>query len=139
MGANTVSAMAELLAPGVDAITGGKVCLRILSNLADQRIVRASVRLTPDALTTDRLARADVAQGIVVACALAIIDPSRAATHNRGIMHGIDPVGVPTGDDGRAIEAGAHAYAARSGRYTSLTRWGIGADGSLSGHGRDCH
>lgn len=133
MGANTVNTMAELLAPRVEAITGGKVRLRILSNLADQRIVRASLRLTPDALTTDKLAGADVAQGIVEACALAIIDPYRAATHNKGIMNGIDPVVVATGNDWRAIEAGAHAYAARSGRYTSLTRWEIGADGSLSG------
>jgi hydroxymethylglutaryl-CoA reductase len=133
MGANTVNSMAEMLAPRVEEITGGKVRLRILSNLADQRIVRASVRLTPEALTTDKLAGADVAQGIVEACALAIIDPYRAATHNKGIMNGIDPVVVATGNDWRAIEAGAHAYAARSGRYSSLTRWEIATDGALSG------
>nr|WP_321509237.1 hydroxymethylglutaryl-CoA reductase, degradative [uncultured Celeribacter sp.] len=133
MGANTVNTMAELLAPRVEAITGGKVRLRILSNLADRRVVTASVRIPTAALTTKTLAGEEVAQGIVEACALAIIDPYRAATHNKGIMNGIDPVVVATGNDWRAIEAGAHAYAARNGRYTSLTQWEIAADGCLVG------
>ncbi len=133
MGANTVNSMAEMLAPRVEAITGGQVRLRILSNLADERLVRASVQLTPKVLTTDKLDGAEVAQGIVEACALAIVDPYRATTHNKGIMNGIDPVVLATGNDWRAVEAGAHAYAAQSGQYTSLTRWEIGADNCLCG------
>jgi hydroxymethylglutaryl-CoA reductase len=133
MGANTVNTMAEMLAPDVERIAGGQVRLRILSNLADKRLVRAAVRVTPEALTTETLDGADVAQGIVEACALALIDPYRAATHNKGIMNGIDPVVVATGNDWRAIEAGAHAYAARDGRYTSLTRWEIDRTGALCG------
>ncbi|MDT0684419.1 hydroxymethylglutaryl-CoA reductase, degradative [Roseicyclus sp. F158] len=133
MGANTVNSMAEMLAPRVEEIAGGKVRLRILSNLADRRLVTASVRIPEEALTTKTMTGADVAQGIVEACALAIIDPYRAATHNKGIMNGIDPVVVATGNDWRAIEAGAHAYAARNGRYTSLTAWEIDRDGALVG------
>ncbi|MEL6504412.1 MAG: hydroxymethylglutaryl-CoA reductase, degradative [Pseudomonadota bacterium] len=128
MGANTVNTMAEMLAPDVEAITGGTVRLRILSNLADKRLVRARVALSFGALSTDALNGKDVAHGIVEACALAIVDPYRAATHNKGIMNGIDPVVIATGNDWRAIEAGAHAYAARSGRYTSLTRWEVDDD-----------
>ena len=96
-------------------------------------LVRARVSLTPEALTTDTLSGAAVIEGMLEACALALIDPYRAATHNKGIMNGIDPVVVATGNDWRAIEAGAHAYAARDGRYTSLTQWERGADGRLHG------
>ncbi|WP_010138901.1 hydroxymethylglutaryl-CoA reductase, degradative [Oceanicola sp. S124] len=133
MGANTVNTMAEMLAPEVEKITGGTVRLRILSNLADLRIVRAKAELSPETLDTRTLKGADVARGIVEACALAIVDPYRAATHNKGIMNGIDPVVVATGNDWRAIEAGAHSYAARSGRYTSLTRWELSSTGKLVG------
>jgi hydroxymethylglutaryl-CoA reductase len=133
MGANTVNSMAEMLAPRIEEITGGKVRLRILSNLADRRLVTASVRIRPEVLTTKEFDGANVAQGMVDACALALIDPYRAATHNKGIMNGIDPVVVATGNDWRAIEAGAHAFAARSGRYTSLSRWEIAKDGTLVG------
>jgi hydroxymethylglutaryl-CoA reductase len=133
MGANTVNTMAEMLAPQVEEITGGTVRLRILSNLADKRMVTANVRIPTDALTTKTLSGAQVAQGIVEACELAIIDPYRAATHNKGIMNGIDPVVVATGNDWRAIEAGAHAYAARNGHYTSLSRWEVARDGALVG------
>jgi hydroxymethylglutaryl-CoA reductase len=133
MGANTVNTMAELLAPRVASLAGGQSRLRILSNLADRRLVRARVEVAVDTLTTDKLEGADVAQGIVEACALALIDPYRAATHNKGIMNGIDPVVLATGNDWRAIEAGAHAFAARSGRYTSLTNWEIGDKGQLVG------
>lgn len=133
MGANTVNTMAEMLAPQVEEVTGGKVRLRILSNLADRRVVTASVRIPAEAFTTRTLRGEDVALGIVEACALAIIDPYRAATHNKGIMNGIDPVVVATGNDWRAIEAGAHAYAARDGRYTSLTTWEIDREGALVG------
>lgn len=133
MGANVVNSMAEMLAPRVEEIAGGQVRLRILSNLADHRLARARVEITSDALSTKDLDGARVAEGIVQACALAIVDPYRAATHNKGIMNGIDPVVVATGNDWRAIEAGAHAYAARNGRYTSLSRWEINAAGSLVG------
>jgi len=133
MGANIVNTMAEVIAPRVEAITGGTVKLRILSNLADKRLVNASVKLPPEALKTKELDGSDVAQGIVEACALALVDPYRAATHNKGIMNGIDPVVVATGNDWRAIEAGAHAYAARNGQYTSLTIWEIDAAGNLVG------
>lgn len=133
MGANTVNTMAEALAPEVERITGGTVRLRILSNLADLRLARARVELPTSALDTDTLDGADVAQGIVEACTLAMIDPYRAATHNKGIMNGIDPVVLATGNDWRAIEAGAHAYAARGGSYTALTRWERSDDGGLIG------
>lgn len=133
MGANTVNTMAEMLAPKVEAISGGDVRLRILSNLADRRLVFSRVELTAEALTTKTLRGEDVIDGVLEACTLALIDPYRAATHNKGIMNGIDPVVVATGNDWRAIEAGAHAYAARGGRYTSLTRWEKSADGKLVG------
>ena len=133
MGANAVNTMAEMLAPRIEAITGGTVRLRILSNLADRRVVTANLRLPVAALDTAALTGADVAQGIVEACTLALIDPYRAATHNKGIMNGIDPVVLATGNDWRAIEAGAHAYAARNGRYSALTTWELAADGHLVG------
>jgi len=133
MGANAVNTMAEMLAPRIEAITGGAVRLRILSNLADRRVVTANLRLPVAALGTAALTGADVAQGIVEACTLALIDPYRAATHNKGIMNGIDPVVLATGNDWRAIEAGAHAYAARNGRYSALTTWELAADGHLVG------
>jgi hydroxymethylglutaryl-CoA reductase len=132
MGANAVNTMAERLAPTIEKIAQGDVRLRILSNLADKRLVRARVQIDPETLNTDTLDGHEVAQGIVEACALALVDPYRAATHNKGIMNGIDPVVVATGNDWRAIEAGAHAFAAQGGRYTSLTRWDI-QDGHLVG------
>ncbi|KNG93813.1 hydroxymethylglutaryl-CoA reductase, degradative [Pseudaestuariivita atlantica] len=133
MGANSVNTMAETLAPRIEDLTGGTVRLRILSNLADKRLARASLRVTPEALTTDALRGEDVARGIVEAGAFAIVDPYRAATHNKGIMNGIDPLVVATGNDWRAIEAGAHAFAARSGRYTALTTWERDDEGVLVG------
>ncbi|MGB3246841.1 MAG: hydroxymethylglutaryl-CoA reductase, degradative [Sulfitobacter sp.] len=133
MGANTVNTMAETVAPRVAELARGEVRLRILSNLADKRLVTAQVRIDPVTLDTSMLKGPDVAIGIVEACALAMIDPYRAATHNKGIMNGIDPVVLATGNDWRAVEAGAHAYAARNGRYTSLTRWELDSDGMLLG------
>lgn len=133
MGANTVNSKAELVAPLAESITGGVARLRILSNLADKRLVKASVKLNTDTLATDDYDGQRVAQGIVEACAFAEVDPYRAATHNKGIMNGIDPVVLVTGNDWRAVEAGAHAWAVRSGRYTSLTRWRIEDDGNLHG------
>jgi len=133
MGANTVNTMAEAIAPIVERITGGEVRLRILSNLADLRLARARVEVTEDALATKEFSGRRMMEGIVDAYEFAAVDPYRAATHNKGIMNGIDPVVVATGNDWRAIEAGAHAYAARSGRYTSLTTWEISSKGTLVG------
>ena len=133
MGANTVNTMAESVAPLVEKITGGSVLLRILSNLADLRLARARLRLTPEALTTPERSGAEIIEGVLDAYTLAAIDPYRAATHNKGIMNGIDPIIVATGNDWRAVEAGAHAYACRSGRYTSLTRWEKDRAGVLVG------
>jgi hydroxymethylglutaryl-CoA reductase len=133
MGANTVNTMAEAVAPLVEEITGGSVRLRILSNLADLRLARARVRLTPAVLATRERSGEEIVEGILDAWAFAAVDPYRAATHNKGIMNGIDPVVVATGNDWRAIEAGAHAYAARTGRYTSLTAWEKDASGALVG------
>jgi hydroxymethylglutaryl-CoA reductase len=128
MGANTVNTMAEALAPHVEQITGGRVYLRILSNLADKRLVRVRAVIDKEAL-----GGADVVDGIVWAYTFAAVDPYRAATHNKGIMNGIIPVVTATGNDTRAIEAGAHSYAARNGRYTSLTTWEKNSDGDLVG------
>ncbi|MBA8845873.1 hydroxymethylglutaryl-CoA reductase [Ochrobactrum sp. RH1CCR137] len=133
MGANTVNTMAETVAPLIEKITGGEVRLRILSNYADLRLARAMVSLTPEALKTPEYGGERIARGIVEACAFAVVDPYRAATHNKGIMNGIDPIVVATGNDWRAIEAGAHVWASRSGRYTSLTHWEIDAAGNLIG------
>jgi hydroxymethylglutaryl-CoA reductase len=133
MGANTVNTMAEAVAPLVEEITGGSVRLRILSNLADLRLARARVRLTPAVLATRDRSGEEIIEGILDAWAFAAVDPYRAATHNKGIMNGIDPVVVATGNDWRAIEAGAHAYAARTGRYTSLTAWEKDGSGALVG------
>lgn len=128
MGANAVNTMAEAVAPAIEKLTGGTVKLRILSNLADHRLARATATFTKEVIGGE-----DVADGVVAAYAFAAADPYRAATSNKGIMNGVDPVVVATGNDWRAIEAGVHAYCARSGRYTSLTRWEKDADGNLTG------
>lgn len=133
MGANTVNTMAETVAPIVERITGGTVRLRILSNLADLRLARATVRIPAAALATPEYSGQRMIDGMLDAYTFAAIDPYRATTHNKGIMNGIDPVVVATGNDWRAIEAGAHAYAARSGRYTSLTTWEVSKDDELVG------
>jgi len=128
MGANAINTACEALAPQVETITGGRVVLRILSNLADRRLARARCTVPVEALASDEFSGERVAQSIVEAWAFAAADPYRAATHNKGIMNGIDSVVVATGNDWRAVEAGAHAYAARSGQYTSLSTWGRDAD-----------
>ena len=133
MGANTVNTMAETVAPIVERITGGSVRLRILSNLADLRLARARVTVSPAALATQAYSGERIIEGILDAYTFAAIDPYRAATHNKGIMNGIDPVIVATGNDWRAVEAGAHAWACRSGRYTSLTTWEKDTSGALVG------
>jgi hydroxymethylglutaryl-CoA reductase len=133
MGANMVNTACESLAGPLERITGGRVGLRILSNLADRRLARAECIIPADSLAFDDFTGEEVVKGIVEAYAFAAADPYRAATHNKGIMNGIDPVIIATGNDWRAIEAGAHAYAARTGRYTSLSTWQKDADGSLIG------
>ncbi|TFG99650.1 MAG: hydroxymethylglutaryl-CoA reductase, degradative [Candidatus Thorarchaeota archaeon] len=127
MGANAVNTMAEALAPRIEKITGGRVILRILSNLAEFRLVR--VRATFD---KELLGGEEVVRDIIAAWAFAEADPYRCATHNKGIMNGIDAVVVATGNDFRAIEAGAHSYAAVGG-YSSLTKYEKDPDGNLVG------
>ncbi|MFM0167397.1 MAG: hydroxymethylglutaryl-CoA reductase, degradative [Paraburkholderia sp.] len=133
MGANTVNTMAESVAGRIEEVTGGKVRLRILSNLADLRLARAQVRYSSETLKTKEYSGEEIIDGVVDAYLFAAIDPYRAATHNKGIMNGIDPVIVATGNDWRAVEAGAHAYACRGGRYTSLTTWEKANNGDLVG------
>jgi hydroxymethylglutaryl-CoA reductase len=133
MGANAVNTACERLAPRVEALTGGRVHLRILSNLADRRIARVRCTIPLEELAFGDFPAADVRDGIIAAYAFAAADPYRAATHNKGIMNGVDSVVIATGNDWRAIEAGAHAYAARFGRYTSLSTWGRAAEGNLVG------
>lgn len=128
MGANAVNAMAEGIAPLLEHVTGGRSCLRILSNLADRRCARASCAVPIEMLQTPTMSGKVVAQGIVDAYRFAHVDPYRAATHNKGIMNGIDAVAIATGNDWRSVEAGAHAFAARDGQYRSLTRWFIDGD-----------
>lgn len=128
MGANAVNTMAEKLAPHIAAWTGGRVYLRILSNLADRRLARARCVWKVDAI-----GGLEVRDGMLRAYEFALMDPYRAATHNKGIMNGITAVVMATGNDTRAIEAGAHAYAARNGWYSSLTRWEKTNDGHLVG------
>jgi hydroxymethylglutaryl-CoA reductase len=133
MGANAVNTACERLAPRIEALTGGRVHLRILSNLADRRLATASCVIPLTELAFDDYSGESVRDGIIEAWAFAATDPYRAATHNKGIMNGVDAVVIATGNDWRAIEAGAHAYAARSGHYTSLSTWGKDAAGNLTG------
>jgi hydroxymethylglutaryl-CoA reductase len=133
MGANAVNTACERLAPRVEAITGGRVHLRILSNLADRRLAKAMCTIPLAELAFGEYGAEEVRDGIIAAWAFAAADPYRAATHNKGIMNGVDAVVIATGNDWRAIEAGAHAYAARSGRYTSLSTWGQDTLGNLVG------
>jgi hydroxymethylglutaryl-CoA reductase len=133
MGANAINTMAEAVAPLLEQITGGRAYLRILSNLSDRRLSRARAVVPAAALARDGLEGDEVVEGILWAYAFAAADPYRAATHNKGILNGIDPVLIATGNDWRAVEAGAHAYAARDGRYTSLSVWERDAEGNLVG------
>jgi hydroxymethylglutaryl-CoA reductase len=133
MGANAINTATERLAPLVQEITGGRVLLRILSNLADRRLARGRVTIRLDELAAPGFSAEEVRDGIISAWAFAASDPYRAATHNKGIMNGVDAVVLATGNDWRAVEAGAHAYAARSGRYTSLSTWGQDSRGNLTG------
>jgi hydroxymethylglutaryl-CoA reductase len=128
MGANAVNTMAEALAPRIEHITGGKVYLRIISNLADLRLARAKA-----VFRAKEIGGPEVVEGIIQAAALAEADPYRAATHNKGIMNGVSAVVMATGNDTRAVEAGAHAFASISGRYKSLTRYEKNNKGDLVG------
>ena len=133
MGANAVNTACERLAPRIEAITGGRVHLRILSNLADRRLARARCSIPLAELGFDGFTPETVRDGILTAWAFAAVDPYRAATHNKGILNGVDAVVIATGNDWRAVEAGAHAYAARNGQYTSLSTWGKDSQGNLVG------
>ncbi len=128
MGANAVNTMAEAIAPMIERLTRGRVYLRIISNLATKRLARARTVVAKEAVGGE-----EVVDGIVDAYAFADVDPYRAATHNKGILNGIIGVVIATGNDHRAVEAGAHAYAARSGRYGSLTVWEKNRNGDLVG------
>jgi len=133
MGANAVNTACEKLAPRIEQLTGGRVHLRILSNLADRRLARAQCTIPVKELAFEGFTGEQVRDGVIEAWAFAAADPYRAATHNKGIMNGVDAVVIATGNDWRAIEAGAHAYAARSGLYTSLSTWGKNDAGNLVG------
>jgi hydroxymethylglutaryl-CoA reductase len=133
MGANAVNTACETVAPLLERLTGGRALMRILSNLADHRVARSSCRIPAAALAREGVSGTLVAQRIVEANAVAVADPYRAATHNKGIMNGIDPVVIATGNDWRGAEAGAHAYAARDGAYRALTDWRLDPDGDLLG------
>ena len=133
MGANAINTALEQIAPMLEELSGGRANLRILSNLSDKRKARATGRIPLDALATAEMGGAAVADAIVEAAVLAEIDPYRAATHNKGIMNGIDGLMIATGNDWRAVEAGAHAFAARGGQYTSLSKWRKDDQGNLRG------
>ncbi|MEZ4864357.1 MAG: hydroxymethylglutaryl-CoA reductase, degradative [Caldilineaceae bacterium] len=128
MGANAVNTAAEAIAPTLEHLSGGRALLRILSNLTDQRRAWAEVAIPAQEFTTESLTGAEVITNIAHANAFAVADPYRAATHNKGILNGIDAVALATGNDWRAIEAGAHAYAARDGQYRALTEWRVEED-----------
>ncbi len=133
MGANLVNTMCEGVASLVETITGGKVFLRILSNLTDRAVATASVRIPVTNLEGKGFTGEEVRDGIILATDLATVDPYRATTHNKGVMNGVDAVAIATGNDWRAIESAAHAYAARDGQYRSLTRWFANDQGDLCG------
>ncbi|MBN2047607.1 MAG: hydroxymethylglutaryl-CoA reductase, degradative [Anaerolineaceae bacterium] len=133
MGANAMNTAVEKLSPILEQISGGRAHLRILSNLADRRLAKVRCRIPLESLAFGDYSAEQVRDGILEAWAFAAADPYRAATHNKGIMNGIDALVIATGNDWRAVEAGAHAYAARNGRYTSLSRWCKAENGDLIG------
>lgn len=133
MGANIINTMVEALAPVVEDLTKGKVYLRILSNLADRCLARSKCVIPPELLKSSDFSGEEVRDGVVHAYEFAASDPYRAVTHNKGIMNGIDPIVIATGNDWRAVEAGAHAYAARFGKYSSMTEWYVDDRGNLVG------
>ena len=133
MGANLVNGMCEGVASLIETMTEGEVFLRILSNLSDKSLATASVTIPTSALNINGYDGEKVRDGIIIASDFAHVDPYRASTHNKGIMNGIDAVALATGNDWRAIEAGAHAFAARHGRYSALSKWSSDNEGNLVG------
>ena len=133
MGANAVNTALERLTPLVESISGGRALLRILTNLADRRLARSRCAIPVETLEFGEYSGEMVRDRIIEAWAFAVADPYRAATHNKGIMNGVDAVVLATGNDWRAVEAGAHAYASKTGRYTSLSTWSAGEKGELVG------
>lgn len=133
MGANAINTACESLAPTIEALTGGRVNLRILSNLSDCRTATALCKIPPAAFATEGMTGAEVVQSIIEAAVFAEVDPYRAVTHNKGVMNGIDAVLIATGNDWRAVEAGAHAYSIHAGHYTSMTHWWADEAGNLNG------
>jgi len=136
MGANLVNTMGEALAPMLEAATGGRAGLSIVSNLADRRLVTVEAFIPCSELALGRFDGENVRDGIVAASRFAELDPYRAATHNKGLMNGLDAVLLATGNDWRAVEAGAHAFAARRGIYGPLCVWTTGPDSTLAGRVR---
>lgn len=128
MGANVLNTMAEAIAPSLEELSGGRAVARILSNLADKRLARASCEIPVEALATAECEGLQIAQGVEEVSLFAEADPYRAVTHNKGVLNGIDAVILATGNDWRAVESGAHAWAARSGRYRPLSTWRIRGD-----------
>ena len=136
MGANAVNTMAETIAPKVEAITGGTVILRIISNLAIHRLARVSAVFTPEEMSDrgdDSQQGGEVIEGVIQAYHFAEADPFRATTHNKGIMNAISAVAIACGQDWRAIESGAHSYASHERTYGSLTKWSKDDAGNLVG------
>jgi len=133
MGANAINTALEQMTPLVESITGGRALLRILTNLADRRLARSQCAIPVAALAFGEYSGEMVRDRIIEAWAFAAVDLYRAVTHNKGIMNGVDAVVLATGNDWRAVEAGAHAYAARTGRYASLSTWSVGKNGELVG------
>ncbi len=133
MGANAINTAVEHLAPRIEELTGGRVNLRILSNLTDQRKARAEGMIPAKELASQNISGQEAVKAIVEAGIFAEVDPYRATTHNKGIMNGIDAVVIATGNDWRAVESGAHAYAARDGQYRGLTKWWQDENGNLRG------
>jgi hydroxymethylglutaryl-CoA reductase len=133
MGANTINTMCEAIAPLVEDLTGGKVYLRILSNYTDSCVARARCVIPPALLATGEFSGEEVRDAVILAWEFADSDVYRAVTHNKGVMNGVDAVVIATGNDWRAIEAAAHAHAARDGRYRSMTVWSKDEAGNLVG------
>ncbi len=136
MGANLVNTICEAVAPEIARLCEGKVALRILSNLVDRSVVTAGVNIATTELASGEADGERIRDAIIMANDIACVDPHRAATHNKGIMNGVDAMAIATGNDWRAIEAGAHAFAAAGGTYQPLTRWALGPGGDLTGEVR---
>jgi hydroxymethylglutaryl-CoA reductase len=133
MGANLVNTICESMAPRLEKVSGGEAALKIISNFVDRSVCSATVTYSVDDLASDSMSGTEVRDRIIVANEIAIADPHRAVTHNKGVMNGIDALAIATGNDWRAIEASAHAYAARSGSYSALTKWSSATSGDLLG------